>query len=457
MISMSRTKFYLLAAILLTRFCASAEDKPVSYYSDVVPVLKRSCTGCHHPGKLKGELDLTTHASFKKGGKHGAGFKEGDPKSSSVIEEISGKEPSMPKEGDPLSAAEVAMFERWIAEGAKDDTPENKKNPFKITEAPVYATPGVISALAYSPDGELFAISGYHETLLYKSDGSELVGRLLGDSPRVESVAFSKDGKLLAVSGGAPALMGEIQIWDVEKKSLIRAMQISSDSIYGISFSPEGDRIACGGADKSVRLINVADGKELFKFDNHSDWVFATTFSADGKRVLSGSRDRALKLINASNAQFIDDINKLLENVICISRHPKEDVVAYGGEQGGVRTYKMQENQGRTAANNDVNLVREYERQPAAVHAICFSPDGALLAVGGATDEIRIYKTSDGSRAGTCKGFTGAIFSLSPHPTKPLLAAGGFDGKVRIYTLPAGHETNSFTPFPIKNKTVAAK
>lgn len=454
---MIRITLHIFVALLIAFGSAVAAEKPVSYYNDVVPILKRSCTGCHHPGKLKGELDLTTHAAFKKGGKHGAAFKEGDPKSSSVIEEISGKEPSMPKEGDPLTGAEVAMIERWIREGASDDTPAEKMNPFKITEAPVYAAPGVISAIAYSPDGELLGISGYHETLLYKSDGSELVARLLGDSPRVESIAFSRDGKLLAVSGGAPALMGEIQIWDVQKKTLVRAQTVSMDSIYGVSFSPEGDRVACGGADKSVRLINVADGKELFKFDNHSDWVFGTTFSVDGKRVLSGSRDRAMKLINAANAQLIDDINKLLENVICIARHPKEDIVAYGGDQGGVRTYRMQENQGRTAANNDVNLVREYERQPATVHAVCYSNDGALLAVGGAGDEIRIYKTADGARAGVSKGFTGATFALAAHPTKPLLAAGGFDGKIRIFTFPTGQETNSFMPFPIKNKSVAAK
>src|ERR1700752_3158407 len=88
-------------------FVAAAEDKPVSYYKDLVPILKRSCTGCHHPGKLKGDLDLTTHTAFAKGGKHGAAFKAGDAKGSGVIEEISGKEPSMPKEGDPLNAVEV--------------------------------------------------------------------------------------------------------------------------------------------------------------------------------------------------------------------------------------------------------------------------------------------------------------------------------------------------------------
>src|SRR6476646_7191133 len=117
MISMFRIKLHLFAAVLIA-LSLRAEDKPVSYYNDLVPIFKRSCTGCHHPGKLKGELDLTTHAGFKKGGKHGASFKGGDPESSNVIEEISGKEPSMPKEGDPLSEAEVALIARWIKEGA---------------------------------------------------------------------------------------------------------------------------------------------------------------------------------------------------------------------------------------------------------------------------------------------------------------------------------------------------
>src|SRR6267378_1875029 len=100
----------------------AAADKPVSFYKDVTPIFKRSCTGCHHPGKLKGELDLTTYAAFKKGGKHGAAFKPSDPKESIIIEEIGGKEPSMPKEGDPLTALEVAMIEKWIKDGAGDDT-----------------------------------------------------------------------------------------------------------------------------------------------------------------------------------------------------------------------------------------------------------------------------------------------------------------------------------------------
>ena len=447
--------------LLLSSFAVThaAAPKPVSYYHDLVPVLKRSCTGCHHPGKLKGEIDLTTYTAFLKGGKHGAGFKPGEPTNSLVIEEISGAEPSMPKEGDALSKDEIALFTRWIVEGAKNDTPTNA-NSFLLAAPPVYTKPPVISALAFSPDGKRLAVSGYHEVLVHDLNGTNPPARLLGESPRIESIAYSPDGKLIGISGGAPALFGEIQIWNAESNTLVRSIKSSIDSLYAISFSSDSERVAVGGADKSVRVFSIKDGKELMKFENHSDWVFGTTFLMDGKRVLSGSRDKAMKLIEVSNGQFIDDINKLLEGALCLARHPKEDLVIYGGDTGGARIYKIAENQGRTAGNNDVNLIKEYERLGGPVQAVAWSPNGTNIAVGGASPEVRVYTAGkDGKRVATLKGHDGAIFSLAFSPTTNWLAAGGFDGTLRLYNYTAQSNmlVRAFVPVPIKETGMARR
>ncbi len=425
------------------------EPEAASYYKQVVPIFKRSCTGCHNPGKMKGELDLTSTAAIRKGGKHGVIIKDSDPKKSSLIEEVSGDDPSMPKEGDPLTKDEVALIERWIAEGAKDDTPADKLNPYKITEPPKYAAPAVISSIAFSPDAKTLAVSGYHEVILEKTDGYEMEARLLGESPKIESIAFSTDGKLLAVAGGAPAVFGEVQIWDVVARKQLGAYKVSLDSVYGISFSPDNSKVAVGGADKSVRILNAADGKELVKFDNHSDWVFRTTFTLDGKRLLTGSRDRAMKLISVENGQFIDDINKLIEPVLCFSRHPKEDLIAYGGDLGNARIYRISDNQGRTAANNDKNLVKEFERQPGPIYAIAYSPDGAKLALGGTGSDVRIYKT-DGAAAVSLGGHEGAIFTIAWNPVKPEILTAGLEGTIRVFNPESGTLVKSFTPFPVE-------
>jgi WD40 repeat protein len=444
---------FLLPLVGACAHLAYAADKPVSYYNDIVPVFKRSCNGCHHPGKLKGQLDLMSYDAFKKGGKHGPGFIEGKPKESIVIDEISGDEPSMPKEGDPLNKAEIALIERWIADGATNDTPA-RANSFKLAEAPTYTAPPVISAMAFSPDGKLLAVSGYHEVLLLGGAESNILARFVGESPRIESLAFSPDGKRLAVAGSAPARFGEVQLWDASATGTVlgpqKSFKVALDSIYGISWSPDAERLAFAGADKTVRIINAADGKDLVRFENHSDWVFATTWTTNGQRILSGSRDRAMKLIDARSGQFIDDINKLIDGVLCFARHPKEDIIAYGGDTGVSRAYKIAENQGRTAANNDVNLVKEFERMPGPVQAIAYSPDGTTLCVGSVGGEARLFNSKDGKRVATLKGHEGAIFAIAHHPTTNQVVTGGYEGKVRLFDTAKGELLKTFVPVPIR-------
>src|SRR5260221_3596961 len=126
------------------------------------------------------------------------------------------------------------MIERWIAQGAKTDTPANAIS-FKLSEPPTYASATVISALAYSPDGKVLAISGYHEVLLHTPDGSNLVARLVGESPRIESLCYSPDGKMLAVAGSAASRLGENQPLDTPTHGLIRVLKLSNDSLYRLS------------------------------------------------------------------------------------------------------------------------------------------------------------------------------------------------------------------------------
>jgi len=269
----------------------------------------------------------------------------------------------------------------------------------------------------------------------------------LGDFP--VNMALHPDGGWLAVLHAGWGTH-EVVMVDIRKAPNKIASRVTLDqAFYGLCFSPDGKSVAFGCADKTVRLIGVSDGKELMKFDNHSDWVLATTFTVDGKRLLSGSRDRAMKLIDVANGQFIDDINKLLENVLCMARHPKEDIVAYGGDLGTPRTYRIAENQGRTAANNDVNMIREFERQPGPVCSVSYSPDGNSIAVGNVNGEVRLYKTGDGSKIATLKENQGAVFALKFHPTKNHLVTGGYDGKVRIFEVPEGKLLTAFYPVPI--------
>ncbi len=437
-----------LPALLLAAALPMAAAEPVSWFRDVTPIFQRSCNGCHNPNKLKGGVDTSSHAGFAKPGKHGPNYVAGNPGASRVLETLIGPEPEMPAEGDPLSPGEVDLITRWIGEGARDDTPAAAGST-RLDAPPVYRNLPVLTAMDVSPDGSRLAVAAYHEVLLFDTATLTRQARLVGDSPRIEAVAFSPDGSRLAVAGGAPARFGEVQVWDIPSVRLMASHRVTGDTVFGISWSPDGDRIAVGATDNSVRVLAVSDGREVLRFDNHSDWVLRTAWIGGGNRVLSAGRDRALKLIDASTAQFIDDVNKLVEPVLGLARHPSEEWVAYGGALGGLRIYRARENQERTAANNDVNLVREFERQPGPVNAVAFSPDGSLLAAGGTRGDVRVYRTGDGVRTSSLEGHEGAVFSLAFSADGSRVFTGGFDGLLREFEVNPGRLVTILVPVPL--------
>jgi WD40 repeat protein len=409
---------------------------------------------------MKAELDMTTYAALMKGGKHGKTIVAGDADESRLLDEISGDDAAMPKDADPLKPAEVELITRWVREGAKDDSPA--PGMAKV-DAPVYSVSPSITVLGFSPDGSLLAVGGYHEVLLQRADGTGLVARLVGECARIESIAFSKDGKLLAVAGGSPAEFGQVQIWDVATHKNLKTFQPSIDSLYGVSFSPDGKTIACGAADKIVRRINIEDGKILTEFKAHADWVLATCFTLDGKQIVSAGRDKAVKLIDAASGRFVDDINNPLEQVLCMTRHPSEDKVLYGGDLGNARLYKISDNQARTAGRVDTNLLAAYERQPGAVNAVAFSPDGKRVALA-SIGEVRIYGVAgdappapkgkmkvkiDSKAQLILSGHTGAVFGVSWKPDGSVIATAGADGMVRLFNAESGEMIKQFVPVPI--------
>src|SRR5262249_36041512 len=91
------------------------------------------------------------------------------------------------------------------------------------------------------------------------------------------------------------------------------------------------------------------------------------------------------------------------------------------------------------------------------VHAVAYSADGNLLAIGGAGAEVRLHNTKDGKRAATLKGHEGAIFAVAFNPQTNQVVTGGFDGTVRLYETAKGELLRSFVPVPLKSTDVAQK
>jgi WD40 repeat protein len=452
---------------------------PVSYYRDIRPLLALHCQGCHQPAKPMGGYVMTSHPDLLKAGDQSKpGIVAGKPDKSFLLDQVipgnDGKA-EMPKNKDPLPARDIELLRRWIAEGARDDTPPSARlAAVDADHPPVYTLPPVIPSLDYSPDGTLLAVAGYHEVLLFKADGTGLEARLVGLSERVQAVAFAPDGKSLAVCGGSPGRFGEVQVWDVEKKKLRLSVPLTFDTIYGLSWSPDGHLLAFGCADNTLRAIEATTGKQVVFQGAHNDLVLGTVFSRDSRYIASISRDMSMKLTEVETQRFIDNITSITPGVLkggltAVARNPQKpdvpvkntgggvdnspkvyDELLIGGSDGIPRLYKMHRTQKRVIGD-DFNKVREFAALPGRIYAVAFNPDGKLLAAGSSLDgkgEVRVYQTADAKQVSRLDIPSG-IYTLCFSPDGKTIAAAGYDGQVRLIDPTTGKLLKEFTPVPL--------
>lgn len=494
---------WLAASILLgaTAFAAPPNTKdadpntPVSYFRQIRPIFQANCQGCHQPAKAKGGYVMTDFSKLLEGGECVAdglrAIVPKDPAKSLLVKQIVPENGTaeMPPKKAPLTEAEIGLISHWITEGATDDTPLNARQRYDAEHPPVYQRPPVVTSMDFSPDSKLLAVAGFHEVVLWKGDGSEMVARLVGLSERIQTVRFSPDGKRLAVAGGRPAQMGEIQIWDVERRALQLSVPVGFDTVYGANWSPDGKAVSFGCPDNAVRAIDAESGRQILQQTSHNDWVLDTVFTHKGDKLVSVGRDMSAKLTEVATQRFIDNISSITPGALrgglqTVARHPQRDEFLVGGADGLPQAYRIVRKVQRRIGDNAL-CIRKWPAMEGRIYAADFSPDGTRFAACSSLDSkgaVNFYNYDFNTEmpaeilAIEDKAFTArsdeekkrveahyasdvrllasvsleaGVYALCYRPDGAVVAAAGEDGKVRFISAPEPKVVKEFIPVPI--------
>lgn len=436
-------------------------QSPLSYHKDVKPLLQAHCIGCHQPAKSSGDYDMTDLKQLFTGGQSGlAAITPKDPDNSyllDLIEPIDGSA-EMPVNKPPLSEEDRNTIRTWIEQGATIDASPSSQRVINSEHPPEYQSPPVITSLQASPDGKWVAVSGYHEVLLHRADGSGIEKRLVGLAERIEQVAFSPDGKFLAVAGGSPGRFGEVQVWDVATGMLTLSEMIGADTLYGVSWNQDGTKLAFGCPDTNIRAIDPSSGKQVLFNGAHDDWVLDTIFSTSGEYLISVGRDRSMKLVEVETQRFVDNITSITPGALkgglnAVDRHPQKDELLAGGADGVPKVYQMLRTKARKIGD-DFNLIRAYPALGGRINDTEFSPNGEHIAAVSSDDgngHLKIFETENAKVIADINIKGCGLYALTFVPGTNHLCVAGFDGTIYIYDHSNGNLVNSFVSVPVTN------
>jgi WD40 repeat protein len=197
-----------------------------------------------------------------------------------------------------------------------------------------------------------------------------------------------------------------------------------------VTFAPDGQRALSGGDDMTLRLWDVATGKELRRLEGHRDAVIAVAFSTDGRLAVSGSRDRSVRLWEVESGRERARLDGHTGKVRCVAFSPDGKTLLSGGEDGTLRLW-------------DIGSGKELRRligHTGNITAAAFSPDGRQVLSASYDRSVRLWDVASGKQVRQFDGHTLEVYAVAFSADGKRAASGGNDRTVRIWDVSTARE-----------------
>jgi WD40 repeat protein len=140
---------------------------------------------------------------------------------------------------------------------------------------------------------------------LWKATGQKLRSFVAhGPGTIVRRVAFSRAGRLLVTSADGAGTTGTspsraVMLWDPETGVAFRTIRNATH----FALADDGRTLAVAGDATSIRVLDVITARELARLDGHEGGITALAFAPGGTRLVSAGADRTVRVWDLASRQ----------------------------------------------------------------------------------------------------------------------------------------------------------
>ncbi|MFT5466388.1 MAG: WD40 repeat protein/tRNA A-37 threonylcarbamoyl transferase component Bud32 [Verrucomicrobiales bacterium] len=237
---------------------------------------------------------------------------------------------------------------------------------------------GESPSMSWRPGGDEIAVSNYRgvRILSPSNPGSEVQRISLGDDIRYEA-AWSSDGKRIAVRSNR-----RLSVWELGVDSPLWEVELEPEAgvfTDEISWEPGGERLMTSGKGRNLRLYSATDGALISKFPD-SGWMSVFEWAPTGGRLAVSVYAR-LVIVDPDDGSVLEEW-PLTNKATAMAWTPSGDILATARE--GDRLVELWQVLGG-------KKLAEFDGDSVGNRVLAWSPDGALLAVGGLSGVVQIW------------------------------------------------------------------
>jgi WD40 repeat protein len=152
------------------------------------------------------------------------------------------------------------------------------------------AKPAPAGGLHFSADNSKLLVGHGGQVRVLQATNGRLLQRFDETSP-VTALAMAPNNQTILIGH-----LGEQNNAELRQFSLERLIEAHEGAVGSLSFTPNGTSLVSGGADKQVRLWNLADGQLRRSYVGSTAAVTSVKVTQDGTRIVAGGLDKSVRI-----------------------------------------------------------------------------------------------------------------------------------------------------------------